>query len=151
MASARQCFPNGIVSARRCYAHLHHRSLVRSGICRAVLGKWHICKKMLICKVCQQAASHTVLLCNILYWSLILDPPLKPCVQAIQMNSPVSSAQSLAAESHYRKEEPHTKMWEISVIFCCSWMVKSKRHHSGRDVLETAVSCLWLGMGLLFA
>ena len=29
-ASARQCFPNGIVSARRCYAHLRHRCEVAS-------------------------------------------------------------------------------------------------------------------------
>ena len=50
VASALQRFPNGIVSARRCCAHLRHRSLARSGICPAVLGKWErICKKMLIC------------------------------------------------------------------------------------------------------
>ena len=30
VASARQCFPNGIVSARRCYGHLRHRCEVAS-------------------------------------------------------------------------------------------------------------------------
>ena len=34
VASARRCFPNGIVSARRCYAHLRHRCEVASALQR---------------------------------------------------------------------------------------------------------------------
>ena len=59
VASARQRFPNGIISARRCYAHLRHRSFVRRGICPAVLGKWeHFYKKMLICAQHKHPIAH---------------------------------------------------------------------------------------------
>ena len=59
VASALQCFPNGIVSARTCYTLLRRRALVRSGICLAVLGKGdHCCRKMLICVQHEHPIAH---------------------------------------------------------------------------------------------